>query len=52
VKPLTMRLDDDIHAAMAALAQRHYRSLNGEILAALAAWIERHADELQKEKDG
>jgi anthraniloyl-CoA monooxygenase len=46
-RPLTVRLDEEPHAGfedleqrLTALARQHYRSLNGEMLAALRAWVE------------
>jgi hypothetical protein len=49
---LLVRFDEDQHgeagslqAELTALARRHYRSLNGELLAALRAWVAQHADE-------
>ncbi|HEY1297680.1 MAG TPA: hypothetical protein VGJ60_31755, partial [Chloroflexota bacterium] len=45
-KPLTVRFEedvrgrhDDLQERLTRLARRHYRSLNGEILAALEAWL-------------
>ena len=38
VVPLTLRLPAALHAALAALAQQHDRSLHGELLAALRAY--------------
>jgi len=51
--PLVVRLDGDdqragaetLQAELVALARRHYRSLNGEIVAALREWIARSAAE-------
>ena len=46
-KPLSVRFEedvrgryDDLQQRLTLLARRHYRSLNGEILAALEAWLE------------
>jgi predicted transcriptional regulator len=44
VVPLTVRLPAELHAALAALAERHDRSLHGEIVAALRASAARQAD--------
>jgi anthraniloyl-CoA monooxygenase len=51
-KPLLVRFDEDLRgeysslaAELTALARRHYRSLNGELLAALRDWTRRHADD-------
>ena len=48
-RPLSVRFDEDTHgefdqlqAQLTALARQHYRSVNGEMLAALRAWIQRH----------
>jgi hypothetical protein len=45
-KPLSVRFEedvrgryDDLQERLVDLARRHYRSLNGEILAALEAWL-------------
>ena len=35
---LTLRLPPEVHAALVALAERHDRSLHGEIVAALRAY--------------
>jgi predicted transcriptional regulator len=43
VVPLTVRLPAEIHAALVALAERHDRSLHGEIVAALRAYAARQA---------
>ena len=43
VVPLTVRLPAEIHAALAARAARHDRSLHGEIVAALRAYATRQA---------
>jgi anthraniloyl-CoA monooxygenase len=47
-KPLSIRFDedrrgryDDLQARLTRLARRHYRSLNGEMLTALEAWLDR-----------
>jgi anthraniloyl-CoA monooxygenase len=46
-RPLNVRFDedvrgryDDLQERLTRLARRHYRSLNGEMLAALEAWLE------------
>jgi anthraniloyl-CoA monooxygenase len=36
---------DDVEARLLALARQHYRSLNGELVAALHAWLDQHADD-------
>jgi anthraniloyl-CoA monooxygenase len=49
-KPLVVRLDDErphraldrLEEQLTRLARQHYRSLNGEMLAALTAWVEHH----------
>lgn len=41
--PRTVRLPAALHAALAALAQQHDRSLHGEILAALRAYAAQQA---------
>jgi hypothetical protein len=33
---------DNLEAQLTRLARQHYRSLNGEMLAALTAWVERY----------
>jgi predicted transcriptional regulator len=45
-KPLTVRFDedlrgryDDLQERLTRVARRHYRSLNGEMLAALESWL-------------
>jgi anthraniloyl-CoA monooxygenase len=47
-KPLSVRFEDDLrgrhddlHERLTRVARRHYRSLNGEILAALESWVDR-----------
>jgi anthraniloyl-CoA monooxygenase len=47
-RPIIVRVDDTAHGELdrleeqlTRLARHHYRSLNGEILAALSAWVER-----------
>ena len=39
VVALTVRLPVELHAALAALAQQHDRSLHGEILTAIRAYV-------------
>jgi anthraniloyl-CoA monooxygenase len=48
-KPLTLRFEEDLRGRytdlqdrLVSLARRHYRSLNGEMLAALESWLEEH----------
>jgi anthraniloyl-CoA monooxygenase len=50
-KPLTIRFEedvrghyDDLQERLICLARRHYRSLNGEVLAALEAWLAQSED--------
>jgi anthraniloyl-CoA monooxygenase len=50
-KPLTARFEedlrgryDDLQERLTSLARRHYRSLNGEVLAALEAWLEQSGE--------
>ncbi len=50
-KPLAVRFDetgrdryDDLQARLTRVARRHYRSLNGEILAALETWLAQYED--------
>jgi len=47
-RPLSIRFDEDTHGRfdelqgrLTSLARQHYRSLNGEMLAALEAWVDR-----------
>ncbi len=42
-----LRLPDDVQADMERLAEKHHRSINGELILASQAWIER---ESKKEK--
>jgi anthraniloyl-CoA monooxygenase len=49
-RPLSVRFEEDTHgefdalqAQLTQLARRHYRSLNGEMLAALRDWVQQHA---------
>jgi anthraniloyl-CoA monooxygenase len=51
-RPLVVRFDEDLRgefdtlqAELLALARRHYRSLNGEVLAALRCWIDKYTTE-------
>jgi hypothetical protein len=39
VVPLTVRRPAEVHAALVVLAERHDRSLHGEIVAALRAYV-------------
>jgi hypothetical protein len=50
-RPLSVRFEedlrgryDDLQERLTRLARRHYRSLNGEILAALEAWLQESGD--------
>ncbi len=60
-RPLSVRFDedvrgryDDLQERLTRLARRHYRSLNGEILAALEAWLDRsdNGGDASYESDG
>jgi anthraniloyl-CoA monooxygenase len=51
-RPLVVRFDEDqrgefdeLQAQLTAVARRHYRSLNGEMLTALRGWVDRFAFE-------
>jgi len=50
-KPLSVRFEedlrgryDDLEERLTRMARRHYRSLNGEVLAALEAWLDQSDD--------
>lgn len=47
MKQLNVRLPDDLHAALKALAQREHRSLNAEIVSLLERGVELTANRLK-----